>query len=382
MIGPSGGSRQTALVVGAGIFGACIAHRLASRGWGVTLVDQAVPGHVRATSSGDTRVMRCGHGDDRWYTAWAWRAQDLWRELEQRTGHRMLVITGVAWFAHTDDGWEHASAVTLDALGIPYERLRPDEAARLWPSLGTDDLAWVLLEPHAGHLLARPALQAIVEHAAVGLGVEVVLGHAEPAGDGVRVNGTVRRADHVVWAAGPWLGQIFGPALSPIDVVRREYFHFGAGDGWVGTEVPAWVDYDRAIYGLGNVGGAGVKVAPDDGAEPFDPDLGHRLPSADGEATARAYLAERFPALAAAPTLGGRVCQYELTRDTRFLVGRHPEHPGVVLVGGGSGHGFKHGPVLAEYVADLLEEPGREPDPQFALGARPAGTSLRTAGVR
>jgi glycine/D-amino acid oxidase-like deaminating enzyme len=370
------------VVVGAGIFGACIAHRLALHGWAVTVVDQAVPGHARATSSGETRVMRSGHGDDRWYTAWAWRARELWRDLERRTGRTLLVETGVAWFAHRDGGWEHASSVTMEALGIPHERLRPDEAARLWPSLGTADLAWVLLEPLGGHLLARTSVQAIMEDAVTRLGVEVVLGRAAPAGAGVAVNGRILRADRVVWAAGPWLGHLFGPELAPIRSVRRDYYHFGADARWASPGIPAWVDYDRAVYGLGDVGGSGVKVAPDHGDEPFDPDTGRRLPTVEGEAAARAYLTERFPGLATAPTVGGRTCQYELTPDTRFVIGCHPEHPDVMLVGGGSGHGFKHGPALAEYVVDLLDDAARDPDPQFALGPRRAGSSLRTAGVR
>jgi glycine/D-amino acid oxidase-like deaminating enzyme len=71
-------------------------------------------------------------------------------------------------------------------------------------------------------------------------------------------------------------------------------------------------------------------------------------------AAARAYLGMRFPALASFPLLESRVCQYENSTDHNFIVDRHPEAENVWIVGGGSGHGFKHGPVMREMVADAV----------------------------
>lgn len=369
----------TVIVVGAGIFGSCVAHQLAKQGASVTLVDQAPPGHARATSSSHTRVLRCGHGSERWYTEWAWRSRSRWLELGDEVGQSLFHETGVAWFARRDDGWEAASQTAMRSLGIPCERLELAEAARLWPALGVEELAWVLLEPASGHLMARRAVRAISGHAVDELGVRLLLGRAEPAGEGVLLDGRRLEADHVVWAAGPWLARLFGTELVPLSVVRRELFMFAADPGWASLSVPAWLDYDASIYGIGDVEGRGFKVAPDEGEEPFDPDTGRRVATIQGEADARAYLAKRFPTLADAPLVAAETCQYELTPDTRFIIARHPEHPSVILLGGGSGHGFKHAPVVAEYVAELLGDPACEPDAQFGLGPRQDGPSLRTA---
>ena len=81
----------TAVVVGAGIFGASLAHRLRLRGWDVTLVDQYPPGHVRAASGDESRLIRFSHGPERWYARSAWRARELWRELEQSTVAELIV---------------------------------------------------------------------------------------------------------------------------------------------------------------------------------------------------------------------------------------------------------------------------------------------------
>src|SRR6478609_8966284 len=134
-------------IIGAGTFGASLAWRLARAGETVTLVDQFEPGDARATSGGETRLIRSSHGADADYTAMARGARGLWQELEAETGEALLVDCGVIWFAHREDGWEAASERTLAAQGIPVERLDPDAAARLFPSLGTDDLTFALWEP-------------------------------------------------------------------------------------------------------------------------------------------------------------------------------------------------------------------------------------------
>src|SRR3954469_2902235 len=112
---------QSAVVVGAGAFGASLAWWLARSGKDVTLVDQFAPGDPRATSGGESRLIRCGHGPDAGYTASARRARTLWRELEDEAGEELLVECGLVWLAHREDGWEAQSAATMAAQGIPCE---------------------------------------------------------------------------------------------------------------------------------------------------------------------------------------------------------------------------------------------------------------------
>jgi sarcosine oxidase len=369
---------QTAVVVGAGVFGSSVAHRLTLAGWGVTLVDRYPPGHVRAASGDESRLIRFSHGEDGWYTRSARRARGLWRELEEQTGAEVLVETGVAWLVRNEDGWEAASERTMRAEGVPVERLSPDDAADLFPSFDGEGLAFVLYEPEAGILRARVAVRLIVRVAVEG-GAKLVGGMAWPDGAAVVVNGERLEADRVVWACGAWLPSIF-PDLVKLRITKQDVFYFGAGVEWQTPSVPGWVDYDGAVYGLGDLDGRGVKVAPDREGPEFDPDRDPRIASSDGEREARRYIATRFPALADAPLVGTRTCPYSLTPDTHFLIAPHPEDERVWLLGGGSGHGFKHGPALGEYVAGLLE--GREaPDPRFGLETRYPAPNLRTAGA-
>jgi sarcosine oxidase len=362
------------VIVGAGTFGASLAWTLARAGEQVTLVDQFEPGDRRATSGGETRLIRSSHGADPVYTAMARRARILWRELEAECGEELMLEHGLAWFAESEDGWEAASAQTLAAQGVPFERLDPAEATRLYPSLGTDDLAFVLFEPEAGAVRAQRAVQALARQAQAH-GARLLRGRARPDGTAaVLDDGTRLEGDAVVWACGGWLAGLFGDLVT-LTVTRQELLFIDGGPAW--RDVPGWVDYDRAMYGTGDLDELGVKVAVDPDGPPLGPD-DELDDSPTTEAQARAYLRERFPALEHAPLKEARACRYELSPDSHFLAGCHPEHPGVWLLGGGSGHGFKHGPVMAEHMVGALR--GAPLPDRFALGARTAGRGFRTAG--
>jgi sarcosine oxidase len=375
----------SALVIGAGVFGASLADRLARDGWEVTLVERFEPPHRRAESGGETRLIRCAHGPDDFYARSARRSLELWRQL----GEGVLVESGVAWFARRADGWEADSERVLRGAGIPVERLSPAEGARLFPSLAIDDLAFVLHEPEAGVLRAADGVRALVGRA-VEAGARLVTAEARPAGAGVRLAeprsaatdagpaaaAPYQEADVVVWACGAWLGGLF-PELVPLRVTFQQLVLFEAAPEWNG---PGWVDFDAAFYGHARVEPFGFKVGPDlDGPE-VDPDRRPLEATAEAIDRARDYLALRFPALAGAPVASAPGCHYSLTPDAEFVFARHPEHDRVWLLGGGSGHGFKHGPALAEHAAAVLAG-AAQPEPRFTLGERRPTRSLRTAGA-
>ncbi len=369
----------SAIVVGAGVFGSSLASLLARSGWEVTIVDKYPPGHDRAASGDESRLIRFSHGADRWYTRSARRALQLWRELEEETGTALFEQVGIAWLAVSDNGWEAESERVLREEEIPVERLAPDAGSDLFPSFDGAGLAFILLEPEAGIMRARDATRALFAQA-VGHGGRHVQGTARPAGDGVEVDGQTLHADRVVWACGGWLARLF-PGLVSLRVTKQDVLYFDGSIEWQTPPVPGWVEYDHAFYGVGNLDGRGVKVAPDREGPDFDPDADDRKLSSDSEPLARSFITRRFPGLGDAPLIWARPCPYALTVDTNFIVAQHREHENVWILGGGSGHGFKHGPALAEYVLGLLEE-ASEPDPRFGLGPREPDRSLRTAGHR
>jgi glycine/D-amino acid oxidase-like deaminating enzyme len=102
----------------------------------------------------------------------------------------------------------------------------------------------------------------------------------------------------------------------------------------------------------------------------MDPDLGDREFSSAGLEEVRAFMRRRLPALAQRPLNEARVCQYENSSNGDFLIDRHPALSNVVLLGAGSGHGFKHGPAVGRYTAQLVLRELPAPEPRFALATK------------
>jgi sarcosine oxidase len=287
----------------------------------------------------------------------------------------VLVESGVVWFARREGGWESASERVLRDQAIPVERLDPVAAGRLFPSVATDDLAFGLLEPDAGVLRASDGVRALVARAREG-GLRLVRGEARADAEGVVVDDRRLEADHVVWACGAWLAQLF-PSIVPLRVTGQDVVLFEADPGWAAA--PGWIDFDASAYGHGLIEPHGMKIASDREGEPVEPGLRPSQAPAASLAAARTYLTHRFPALADAPVRSAPSCHYSLTADGNFLFARHPELERVWLLGGGSGHGYKHGPTVAEHASAVLAGEA-EPEPRFALGERTPSRALRTAG--
>jgi monomeric sarcosine oxidase len=382
-------------VIGAGVMGAWTALWLARGGHAVTLLDAYGPGNSRSSSSGESRVTRSAHGADAHYARWQRHALLEWRELEAATGTSLFQPTGVIWFASSSDGFEADAAAVLERLAIPIERLSPSEVVGRYPGIATDDLSWALFEPEAGALMARRGVAAVADELRR-LGGELRIGVAQAPGvTGERLarvrlrDGSFLEADVFVFAAGPWLAGLV-PQVE-LSVTRQEVLFFGTPPGderFDAERMPTWIDYDAAYYGMPSIEGRGLKCAPDTPGPPADPDRQERVVSAATVDVARTFLRRRFPALASSPLVEGRVCQYETTADEHFVIDRHPAFANAWVVGGGSGHGFKHGPAIGEYVAalvtgdDALAAELAPPDDRFALGPRTPGHGIRTAGQR
>jgi sarcosine oxidase len=371
-------------VVGAGVFGAWTAYRLREAGHDVILLDGYGPANSRASSGGESRIIRMGYGADEVYTRWAVRSLALWQEFFHEVGRPLFRRTGVLWLAQADDPYTLATLQTLGAAGVNFERLARAELGERFPQFAFGPEAWGVFEPDSGILLARRAVQAVVREA-VRRGVSYLPEAVAAPDGGGRIDSVSTRgglkvaAAEFVFACGPWLPKLFPRLLGElIQPTRQEVFFFGVGAGdtrFAPPAMPAWVDFRELVYGVPDLESRGFKLAIDRHGPPFDPDAGERLATAEGLASAREHLARRLPALRDAPVVETRVCQYENTPHGDFLIDRHPDFENVWLVGGGSGHGFKHGPALGAYVAERITQSGPAPEPRFALAAE--GTARR-----
>ncbi len=365
-------------VVGAGVFGAWTALRLVESGRRVALLDQYGPANARASSGGESRILRAGYGRDVLYTRLVLRSLQLWKEFFASVGTDLFHRCGVLWLAGKQDAHAGHSEEVLARCGVAAEHVERAELERRFPQFCLEDVEWGLFEPDSGALMARRAVRAVVA-AAVNKGVDYLhAGAIAPATRGRLAamqisDGSSIAADQYVFACGAWLAKVFPKLLgSRIFVTRQEVIFFGVPAGEVrfaAPVMPAWLFVSDGIYGVPDLEHRGFKVALDRHGERVDPDTQSRVVSNGSVEWMRGYVERRFPALRGAPIVETRVCQYENTWNGDFLIDRHPEMENVWLVGGGSGHGFKHGPALGEYVAAQVNGSG-ESEPRFLLASK------------
>jgi glycine/D-amino acid oxidase-like deaminating enzyme len=353
----------------------------------VTLVDAYGPGHSRSSSGDESRILRYGYGTDEIYSRFARRSREQWQELDARhpSGLSLWHPCGVLWLAPDGDAYVANTRATLQRGGYAIELLDQTTLRARYPHLDAADIGTAMLEPEGGVIMARRSIQSLASELAHA-GVGVLRGHVRKPSSRGRVSsvaladGPQLAGDTFVFACGAWLPSVFPELLGQRIMPTRQvvmYFGTSAGDDrFTAARMPAWIDFVSGIYGLPDLESRGLKVGIDAHGAPFDPDSGDRTVDDKSIATARAWLRRRLPSVGDAPLVESRVCQYENTATGDFLIDRHPEHENVWIAGGGSGHGFKHGPAVGEYVAGLIAGT-TAPEAAFALATK--GTAPQRA---
>jgi glycine/D-amino acid oxidase-like deaminating enzyme len=368
-------------VIGAGVFGAWTAHHLLEAGHKVILVDAFGPANARASSGGESRLTRAAYGKDSIYTRMAADSLPQWKALSSVSGLPVFIPAGVLFFFPTEEPYVGDSIAAHKQLGLPTEVLSQSEMAKRFPMIDFDGIRVGLYEPGFGALMARRAVQTLVDRFVRGGGEYRIGAAGPPTASGGRLeaislsSGERIAADRFVFALGPWLPKLFPELLGGrIVPTRQEVFFFAppAGDRrfQVGA-MPAWADFNNGdiFYGVPDLESRGVKFAHDAHGIVVDPDTQNRKPTEEALAEIVAFRDRRFPLLRGAPLTEARVCQYENSSNGDFLIDIHPQLANVLLLGGGSGHGFKHGPEVGRYAAARLFGEV-EAEPRFGLATK------------
>lgn len=374
------GKAWDVIIVGAGVFGAWTAWYLLQAGKRVLLLDAYGPAHARGSSGGESRMTRTAYGADEAYTRMAWDSLADWRELSRYAGLPIFHETGVLFFFGKQEAYVTETVAVHQRLKLPTQLLDATDLRRRFPQIDFTGVSLGLYEPTLGALMARRSVQTLVDRFVQAGGTykqTLVL----PPVMGKRLTGLVTpdgrtlSAGQYVFACGPWLPKLF-PALlgSRIFPTRQEIFFFAPPDGdtrFAPGALPGWADFNDGdiYYGFPDLEARGFKIAHDKHGPPIDPDSGDRVASEGGLANVRAYMARRFPYLGDSPLVETRVCQYENSANGDLLIDRHPDDDRVLLVGAGSGHGFKHGPAVGRLATSLALD-GKMPAARFSLASK------------
>ena len=366
------GSVRDVVVVGAGAFGGWTALYLQEMGATVTLIDQYGAGNSRASSGGETRQIRAGYGDREIYTRWVIQAFDRWKARQAEWGRTLFFQTGELSLNQEWTPYLKSSKAALDKLGVENYVIKHDDLIRKYPQVNADGIDFGFVVPSTGVLKAREGCVAVAQ-AFQRKGGRLIVARTEPGRRSGRVllNASLATGESVsahtfVFAAGPWLPKIFPDVMNKKLVSpKREEFFIGTPPGDERFTYPNFPNWSvGGAYGFPSIEGRGFKIAPTFDDVFVDPDAQERLVTPDEVAKVHEFVGRWFPALKNQPIVEAKVCQYENSVDEHFIVDRHPEFDNVWLVGGGSGHGYKHGIMLGDYVAHRVL--GQDKSPELA----------------
>lgn len=365
----SGDAAPEVIVIGAGTFGIWTAYHLNRLGAKVTVLDAYGPGNSRASSGGETRLIQVDN-DNPVYVRSAIRAFEWWKKIEEESEETLVLPTGRLSMSTEIAHREKAKARKKQLASFQIDNteiLDQSEIAYRWPQIHTEDIAVAMYNdggPSGSTLLARKGCQVVAQQLEKN-GGSIRIARAEPKfnQDGsisgiVTGDGSVIQAQMYVFACGPWLPKLFPKLLFPrLQVQRRDVLFVGippGDDRFSFPNLPEWGVSGSGYYGFPDIEARGLKVAPYPDHNDFDPDIDERLTSLYQVKRTHDFVKKRFPALADQPIVETRVCQVTNSVDGNFIVDQYPESPNTWIIGGGSGHGFKHGPAIGEYAAERI----------------------------
>ena len=329
-------TEKSIAIVGAGAFGGWTAWNLQQRGAKVTLFDAWGPGHSRASSGGETRLIRGNYGQDRIYVEWVVRALGLWKEFDQRWDIPLYHKTGLLWMFVGEDDYAKLSIPVIEEFGLKVDQLSNGDAKERYPQVNFDDVQSIYIEQEAGYLKAREACRVVCQKFQEAGGTYQQLAVKPGFNDRGEIehlnlsNGEKLVADEYVFACGPWLPELFPDVIgSGISISRQEVYYFGTPAGvesFDAGKFPAWLNFDEPLhYGVPAVDRRGFKICNDSRGESMHPTHDSRVPSGEGIEKARQFLGQPVPSTERCPV--GRITSLPIQQQSRWAFGDRPTSP-------------------------------------------------------
>ena len=363
------------IVVGLGAIGTQALWRIADRGLRVVGLEQFTHGHDRGASHGESRIIRTAQAEGPDYVPLARSAWKLWAELEKISGLQLIRRVG-GLIIEDDRKMIDESSLSADIHGLSYELLNARDLRSRFPQhiVGSDHASG-FFESRAGLIEADRAIRASLSEARR-LGAEV-LPHSrvdeiipDDSHPSVRCGDKVITARHVVVAAGAWLTKLVPSYSPPLRTVRRmtAWFAMNRPDMFTPERFPVFIRTDQSAtrnwYGFPTLDGETIKIGVHlwPGAdESIDLESGTRPPDRDDFDLFASIVGSSLRGILREPTRL-KTCMYARSEDDHFVIGRSRRIPGLILLGGLSGHGFKFSPAIGEIAASLADDP-HSPNP-------------------
>ena len=379
------------IIVGLGAMGAAALYQASQRGARALGIDRFDPPHNMGSSHGDTRITRQAIGEGEMYMPFIQRANQIWAELEAKSGRRLfhqsggLIIapeTGGAKF-HAEGDFIAMSAHIASKFGIAHEILDAAQIAQRFPLLTPRDCDRAYYEPESGVLRPERCIQtqlemALAEQADTRTSEAVLDYRADADGVTVRTDKDSYRADKLILCAGAWMSELLPSENRDELRVCRQVIHWYEADDlrafdpavfpfviWIG-EAPEdfWSVFPAPADGV-----PGVKMVSEQYHSSEAVDAISRVVTPAEIADLHQRLTVQRLRGTSERSLRADVCMYTVTRDEHFIIDFHPDSRRVVMASPCSGHGFKHSAAIGETLVQMALDGGASFDVSgFALG--------------
>lgn len=322
--------------------------------------------HNMGSSHGETRIFRVAYHEDPAYVEMLKRAHKLWLDLEQRTGEKLLTLTGCLSIGFPDSQVFNGCVKSAELYRLKHEILDAEQVMTRFPAFKIREDMMAVYQFDAGFLRPELCVNAYVKEA-LQAGAEI---HAREkveswsaVGDKVEVvtDRSTYKARKLVVSAGAWTTKILGEVGTPLKVERQVvgWFRSENPEAFQMGRLPVWIlsedRGDKSVgYGFPISGLPGFKLGVmHHRREVVDPDDFERRPKSADEGFLRGFIERNF-GLTKTATLALETCLFTNTSDGHFVLDFHPSHPQVLVVSCCSGHGFKFCSVIGETVAQLF----------------------------
>ncbi len=359
-------------VIGLGAMGSAALYQLSKSGLNVIGIDKYSPPHSLGSSFGESRVTRQAIGEGLAYTPLVMRANEIWQELEQQSGEKLLERCGMLLAAHKEQQFLQNTLKAAEQFSVQHELLTGEEVEHRFPAIKAADKDHVFyFEPDSGYLRPEKCIEVqlnlakkngaktlfnttITEINEVAGGVELVL-----------QNGEVIAANKIIVASGPWIKDMLPDSLGPLlkTYLQTQYWFEvdpNHAEELRAPSMPIFMCGDekkettRSFYNFPLVKGVdgGMKFAvheSDTEVRPDEKDAAKPVTSAEEIYTfLSSYIRYVKPR-----ALRSVNCLYTMTPDENFIIDFKPGSERIVLVSACSGHGFKHSAAIGEVLAQL-----------------------------
>lgn len=336
----------------------------------VLLIDRYGISNELCSSNDINRVFRYAYGSDKLYTQMAVESLKLWHELERESGRKLLVPSGFLLMHGADEYWSRFvedSYKTLKELGLNTEPLEDAELKQRFSQFSAEK---AVLDPYAGALMAAEVLETL-HYAVKRQGVRILEGeqvtklHPSEAPEVETASRKRIRCKKLILTSGVWSNKLLREGLAKMTPTRQQLIYFKPKanlERFQPGQFPIF--FVDNFYGIPAVGIDGVKVSFHGLPEVVDPETAKRTIDPEAVESCRAILRKHIPELADCQVVHSKVCIYDMTENSDFVISSDPEFVNVVYGYGFSGHGFKFAPLIGRLLAELaLEE-----SPSFNLG--------------